>query len=207
MTHQQWPRLVLASGSPTRARILAEAGLEFEVAVSGVDETLPAGRHAFQAVAELARRKAEAVAGQFMGALVLGCDSMLEVEGEALGKPGSAAVVLTTWQRLCGRNAILYTGHCLVDTRHRRTLVETVGTTVRFGQPDEAELLAYASTDEALEMAGSFSLEGRGGAFIEGVHGDPNNVRGLSLPALRRLLDMVGVPITSLWGAASAPSP
>jgi septum formation protein len=192
-------RLVLASGSKARARVLSDAGFQFEVVVSGVDEAVADGSTARRAVTELARRKATAVVAQFPTGLILGCDSLLDADGAVLGKPGSPAEAVANWRRLSGRNAILYTGHCLVDAGSGAAVAETIGTTVRFGRPTEAEVQAYASTGEPLAMAGSFSTEGFGGPFIEGIYGDPTNILGLSLPTLRRLLAKVGVQLTSLW--------
>jgi septum formation protein len=196
---QPAPRLVLASGSKARLRVLRDAGFDPEVTVSGVDETV--GELATsEAVIIIAERKAAAVAAsQHEGVLVLGCDSLLELDGISLGKPKSETEVLDVWQRLSGRQAQLFTGHCLIDTRSGSSVREVAGTQIRFGHPRDEEIRAYAASGEPLNLAGAFSIEGRGGPFVEGIDGSPSNVLGLSLPLLRRMLAQLGVPITDLW--------
>jgi septum formation protein len=205
-------RLVLASASPARRRTLAAAGIDVDVVVSGVDESTVDSSRADTLCATLARMKAEAVASrlrrQGMGgttgggmdtALVLGCDSVLALDGHILGKPSGAADARARWQRMRGRSGELLTGHCLIrltDDRH----AEAVGTTtVRFADITDAELEAYLATGEPLQVAGAFTIDGLGGAFVESIVGDPGTVVGVSLPLLRRLLADLGVPITRLW--------
>ena len=128
----------------------------------------------------------------------LGCDSLLDFEGEALGKADSAERATAVWQRLAGNEGTLCTGHCLIGPAGRRG--EAVAATrVRFGTPTDAELAAYIASGEPLAMAGSFSIDGRGASFIESIDGDPSNVIGLSLPLLRRMLADLGIAITDLW--------
>ncbi len=153
-----------------------------------------------EAVIVLAERKARAVASGFPGALVLACDSMLELDGASLGKPQSEADVVDVWGRLAGRRAPLWTGHCLIDMRSGASARETASTLIRFGHPSNQELRAYAATGDALELAGAFSIEGRGGPFVESVDGSPSNVLGLSLPHFRSMLAEIGVQIFDLWG-------
>ena len=192
------PLLVLASGSRARLRVLQDAGFDPVVAVSGVDETVGDLTTA-QAVAVIAERKATAVASRQQTALVLACDSMLDLDGVSLGKPSSEAEVLDVWRRLSGREAELFTGHCLIDTSGGTRVLEVAHTLVRFGRPSEEELSAYAATVEVLDLAGAFSIEGRGGPFVEGIDGSPSNVMGLSLPLFRLMLIQVGVSIADLW--------
>jgi septum formation protein len=198
MTASVTPRLVLASGSTARLRVLRDAGIDPEVLVSGVDEEvgdLPTS----QAVVVLAERKASAVASRSENALVLGCDSMLDLDGTSLGKPSSEAEVIAIWRRLSGRHAQLFTGHCLIDTRSGVRVREVAHTLIRFGMPTEDEISAYAASGQALTLAGAFSIEGFGAPFVDGIDGVPSNVLGLSLPLLRAMCAEVGVQIIDFW--------
>jgi septum formation protein len=192
------PRLVLASGSAARLRVLRDAGFEPEVQVSGVNEDVEDSDTA-RAVVVLAERKANAVARLRASGLVLGCDSMLDLEGTAMGKPASEAEVIDMWRLLSGRQAQLFTGHCLIDVGTGHQVSRVANTLVRFGCPSEAEISAYAASGEPLAMAGAFSIEGLGAPFVDSIEGDPSNVLGLSLPLLRRMLASLGVTITDLW--------
>ena len=194
--------LVLASASPARLRLLRDAGLEPQVLVSGVDESGCVATAPSEVVLELARRKADAVAGTLSGGeLVLGCDSMLELDGEVLGKPADAADATRRWQRMRGRSGTLLTGHALVDVGTGRTAGATAATTVRFGTPSDREVAAYVATGEPLHVAGAFTLDGRSAAFLDGIDGDAGNVIGLSLPLLRALLAELDVQLTDLWAS------
>ena len=196
-------RLVLASASPARLGVLRRAGLEPEVVVSGVDEDDVTGPPRDVALT-LAVRKAMAVARRCDDALVLGCDSVLDLDGEALGKPADAAEAVARWRRMRGRSGVLRTGHCLIDTRTRRDAVEVASTTVHFADVSDAEIEAYVATGEPLRVAGAFTIDGLGGPYVDRVDGDPHNVVGLSLPLLRRLLQDVGLSLAALRHAAPA---
>ncbi len=148
----------------------------------------------------LARAKAEAVAGlpEVRGAVVLACDSVFDLDGEAMGKPGSAQVARARWELMRGRSGVLHTGHCLIDTESGRLAEELVSTTVTMGDADDDEIEDYIASGEPLQVAGGFTLDGRGAPFIAGIEGDPGNVIGVSLPAVRRLARELGHPWPSL---------
>ena len=192
------PSLILASASPARLRLLRGAGLDPKVLVSGVDEDIdePDLRTAVEA---LARRKASAVAASLDGGIVVGCDSMLELDGRAYGKPGSAEDATARWRSMRGRQGTLLTGHCVIDASDGRSVSDVAATVVRFGTPSDRELAAYVEAGEPLHVAGAFTLDGLSAPFIDGVDGDPGNVIGLSLPLLRELLQRIDVEITDLW--------
>jgi septum formation protein len=200
-------RLVLASASPARLALLRAAGLSPEVVVSGVAEGEAPGPPASVAL-DLAVRKARAVAGRLSGdALVLGCDSVLDLEGEALGKPVDAADAVERWREMRGRSGVLHTGHCLVRTgTDPRERAEVESTVVRFGRPTDDEVAAYVATGEPMRVAGAFTVDRLGGWFVDGLDGDPGNVAGVSLPLVRALLADVGVPVTSLWAPPLPPA-
>lgn len=194
-------RLILASASAGRLRLLRAAGIDPEVRVSGVAECGfdPARPRAM--AAGLARRKAEAVAGSGPtgGALVLGCDSVLELDGRAHGKPADAAAATAQWRRMRARSGVLHTGHFLLDTSSGEATEGVVATIVTFASVTDAEIDAYVATGEPLRVAGGFTLDGRSAPFVERVTGDPSNVIGLSLPLLRVLLARLGVTVMDLW--------
>lgn len=221
------PTLLLASASPARRTLLAAAGIDALVSVSGVDEAavLADARRRFgaleppEAVLVLAQAKAQAVADALAepnpelvpaGApigdlLVLGCDSVLELDGRAVGKPVDAEDARRRWRAMRGRTGTLHTGHWLVDARDTAhgggsgTIGAATATLVHFAGITDAEIDAYVASGEPLAVAGAFTIDGLGGPFIDGIEGDPHTVVGLSLPALRTLLADLGVAITDLW--------
>jgi septum formation protein len=192
-------RIVLASASPARLGVLRTAGLEPEVIVSGVDETRFSAGTPAELAGQLATAKAGAVASRLDDGLVIGCDSLLNLDGRALGKPGSAAEAVQRWRDMSGRTGTLVTGHCVIDAGTGRQAAAVAATTVRFGTPSEQEIAAYVATGEPLAVAGAFTIDGRGGWFVEGIDGDHGNVLGISLPVLRRLLSELGFGVTRLW--------
>jgi septum formation protein len=191
--------LVLASSSAGRLGVLRGAGVDPEVIVSGVDESGYAAPDTASLVAVLAESKAAAVAALMPDRLVLGCDSLLGFQGESIGKADTPERAGAIWRRLSGNSGTLYTGHCLIDGSSGRRAQGVAATTVRFGSPTEAELAAYIASGEPMSVAGSFSIDGLGGPFIDGIDGDASNVIGLSLPLLRRLLAELGFAITDFW--------
>jgi septum formation protein len=197
-------QVILASSSPARLAVLRSAGLEPEVVVSNVDESAFAAATPAELVAALARAKAEAVAVRRDRGLVIGCDSLLDLDGQALGKPGSAAEATRRWQEMSGRTATLVTGHHVIDLATGRHAGAVAATAVRFGTPAREEIAAYVTSGEPLRVAGGFTLEGRGGWFVDGIDGDHTNVLGISLPLLRRLLADLDIPVTRLWASRSS---
>lgn len=197
--------LVLASSSPARLTTLHHAGVHPEVLVSRVDEdaALSAARERHGELAPedvaltLARAKCEDVVAEHdPEALVLGCDSVLELDGEVHGKPGTSNVAVERWQRMRGRSGTLHTGHWLIDGRDEgtgATLGATASTVVHFADLSDAEIAAYVATGEPLQVAGAFTVDGLGGPYITGIEGDHHNVVGLSLPLLRELLAQLGL--------------
>lgn len=190
-------RFVLASSSPARLKLLRQIGIEPEVIVSGVDESTVTGPPADVALT-LAVRKATAVARDLSDALVLGCDSVLDLDGEALGKPADAADAAARWKRMRGRSGVLVTGHCLMDTASGRDAAEVASTVVHFADLSDEEIGSYVATGEPLRVAGAFTIDGLGGPYVDGVEGDPHNVVGLSLPLLRRMLIDLRLGVTTL---------
>jgi septum formation protein len=191
--------LVLASRSPARLGLLRDAGFAPVVVVSGVDEDDIDPTDTAGSAGRLAVAKAEAVAHSDGNALVVGCDSMLEFDGRPHGKATSLAEARAWLEAMRGRSGTLWTGHCVIDEMTGDQVEEVVGTIVRFGVTTDAELDAYLSTPDVLAVAGAFTLDGHSAPFVDGIEGDPGNVIGLSLAALRRLLSRLGVSVTDLW--------
>ncbi len=208
-------QVVLASASPARLSVLRAAGLDPLVEIADVDEdallaALPEASPA-EKVTHLAVAKATTVARRIAGthpdALLIGCDSMLHVGGELVGKPGDPDTARRRWKAMAGGTGELVTGHAvlrLAEGGIDRVAEGHAVTTVRFTVPSEAELESYLATGEPLAVAGAFTLDGLGGWFVEGIDGAPSNVIGISLPLVRRLLASVGVRVTDLWRPPAA---
>ncbi|WP_200301967.1 Maf family protein [Streptomyces adelaidensis] len=194
-------RLVLASQSPARLNLLRQAGLAPEVIVSGVDEEAVTAPTPADLALALAEAKASVVAAkpEVKGALVIGCDSVLDLDGEALGKPADAEEATARWKQMRGRAGTLQTGHCVWDTASERHVSGVASTVVHFGDPTDEEIAAYVASGEPLYVAGAFTLDGRSAPFIDRIDGNHGNVIGISLPLVRRLLGELGVGITQLW--------
>jgi septum formation protein len=207
-------RVVLGSASTGRLRVLRSAGIDPLVVVSGVDEDaaiaeLGDGPDPAAVVTALAEAKAQAVVRELdaevsADCVVIGCDSMLYVNGELRGKPQTPEQARRQWNSMAGQSGQLFTGHCVIrmlDAQVRRSETIAEVTTVHFGVPTEAELTAYIARGEPLGVAGAFTIDGLGGWFIDGVDGDPSNVVGLGLAVTRRLLESSAVQISDLWEA------
>ena len=216
--------LVLGSASPARLETLRRAGVSPYVLVSEVDEdaVVAQARSQYGELAPedvalvLARAKCEAVAARLAGAdapgdapdgaLVVGCDSVLELDDEVHGKPVDAAEALARWQRMRGRSGVLHTGHWVIDDRDGEdggtgaTLGAVASTTVHFAAISDEEIEAYVATGEPLKVAGAFTLDGLGAPYVDGIEGDPSNVVGISLPLMRELLGSLDVPWSALRG-------
>ena len=199
LVHPQLPPFVLASASLARRRLLQSAGIEPIVCPSDFDESQIQIRDAESLVQTLAQRKAETVAAQLESALILGCDSLLLVNGEIYGKPADPEEAIARWQKMRGTFGDLYTGHALIDLSNHRTLVRSQVTRVYFAQISDRAIKAYVATGEPLKCAGCFALEGRGGLFVEKLEGCHTNVIGLSLPLLRQMLDQLGYDVIDFW--------
>ena len=207
-------RLVLGSASTGRLAVLRGAGVDPLVVVSGVDEDavmagLPASAGPDDVTGTLAAAKAQHVAATLTppvstDCVVIGCDSMLYIDGELRGKPPTVDEARSRWRAMAGNSGQLYTGHSLIhmrDAEITHQITETAVTTVRFGNPDDDDLEAYLASGEPLRVAGGFTVDGLGGWFVDGVDGDPSSVIGISLPMLRRLLCGAGLSVAALWAA------
>ena len=205
-------RLVLASSSPARLTLLGAAGIVPEVIVPTVDEAvLTDGLKSTnpnvsteQLVEFLAKAKAESVVSdpRTFGALILGGDSALEFQGATLGKPHKPEVAIARWKQLRGNSGTLYSGHCLIDNtdpENTKVVSRVSSTKVFFSDLSDDEISAYVATGEPLKVAGAFTIDGIGGAFLDRIEGDAHTVVGLSLRVLRELTKQLGVEYTSLW--------
>jgi septum formation protein len=210
-------RVVLGSASAGRLSVLRNAGIDPVVVVSGVDEdavvaALPADAGPDVVTTALATAKARAVVEVLDPTLagdcvVIGCDSMLFRDGRLWGKPGSEEAALAGWREMAGTSGDLYTGHCVVRVRDGSIAAEVAApsaTTVHFGTPPADALDAYVRSGEPTAVAGGFTLDGRGGWFVDGVTGDPSAVIGIGLPLVRILFERVGLSLAALW-VANAP--
>ena len=207
-------RLVLGSASPGRLKVLRQAGVDPLVRVSGIDEDAVAAALGSDAlpgdvVCAVAAAKANQVAGELNSSLaadcvVIGCDSLLYLEGRLCGKPESVETARELWQSMAGRPGELYTGHCVIRLQDNEIVyseAQSCVTTVHFGKPSPDDLDAYLASGESLRVAGGFTLDGLGGWFIDGIDGDPSAVVGIGLPLTRAMLGRAGLSIAELWAA------
>jgi septum formation protein len=205
-------RVILASASSGRRKVLRSAGIDPLIIVSGVDEdavvaSLPDDSDPGEITNALATAKAAAVvqtldAGLRVDSVVIGCDSMLYRDGRLWGKPASEAAAIADWRSMAGTTGELYTGHCVIRLRDDVITAQTAAhsvTSVDFGSPSAKDLSAYARSGEPMAVAGGFTIDGLGGWFVDGVVGDPSAVIGIGLPLLRRMFEGVGLSIADLW--------
>ena len=194
---------VLASTSPARKKLLSEAGIQFRDLAPGVDEDQMVEELAPQTPSELtellARAKAEAIATTETTALVLGCDSALFFEGQTLGKPLASSVAIERWKAMRGKSGSLFSGHHLIDVQNNRAVSLVTSTEVFFADLSDREIETYVATNEPLQVAGGFTIDGLGGAFVERINGDYHTVVGLSLVGLRKMMGELGLDYQSLW--------
>ncbi len=191
--------LVLASASPARKKLLQTAGIKPIICQSNFDESQIKSEDAKNLVEILAESKAQAVSSQFKDAIILGCDSVLEVGGKIYGKPDSPEIAIARWQEMRGNMGILYTGHALLDLKMQQKLISCGITKVYFKKISDRIIKDYVATGEPLKCAGSFALEGKGSFFVEKIEGCHSNVIGLSLPLLYEMLEKLGYNITDFW--------
>lgn len=206
------PDVILGSASPARLRVLRQAGIDPRVLIADIDEDALAAELAAASPAEIVNRLATAKADALLArvdspdAVLITCDSMLHIRGELVGKPHTPDVARQRWAQMSGESANLLTGHCItriVDGAPVAQATDCESTEIRFATVDASAIDAYVATGEPLAVAGSFTLDGYGGWFVDGIDGDPSSVIGISLPLTRRLLARVGVDVTTLWSAQS----
>ncbi|AKK02471.1 Maf family protein [Corynebacterium epidermidicanis] len=194
-------RIVLASASPSRKMILENAGINPVISPADVDEDAiavqMAGAEPADIVAALAQAKAQSQATRFPDDVLIGCDSMLLLDGVLQGKPHTVEKAIARWHAQRGRTAELLTGHYLISPHG--TYSETIRTEIRFADVSDRDISAYAHSGEPLECAGAFTLEALGGWFIDSISGDQTSVIGLSLPLLRRALYSFGYDVSEFW--------
>lgn len=190
---------VLASASPARKQLLEQAGISPTVCKSHFDESQVILEDPVELVETLAQQKAEIVAQQYPDALVLGCDSVLLLNGEIHGKPENAENAIARWQKMRGNIGQLYTGHALIDAQRGKTVLKCGITQVYFADISDRIIKAYVATGEPLNCAGCFAIDGIGGLFVEKLEGCHSNVIGLSLPLFHQMLNELDYSIIDFW--------
>jgi septum formation protein len=189
------PKIVLASQSTSRRRLLEGAGINPTIIVSNVDEETDFFNAMSPAdmVIALAVTKAHTVREQIdYPALIIGCDSTFDVDGISFGKPGTPEIARERAKKISGRSGLLHTGHCIIDTAQGREIADRVTTKVTFSELTDHEIEDYIASGEPLQVAGGFTLDGFGSPFIPIIEGDYTNVVGLSMPFLRSAMSQLG---------------
>ena len=189
------PTVVLASQSTSRRRLLESAGLKPKIMVSHVDEETPFFNSLAPAdmVIALAITKAHTIRDQIdFPAIIIGCDSTFEFEGESLGKPGEPSIAKERASRVRGNSGYLHTGHCVIDTAKDIEISDRVTTKVTFSEMTDEEIDDYVASGEPLHVAGGFTLDGFSSPFIPSIEGDYTNVVGISMPFLRKAMNQLG---------------
>ena len=195
------PPFVLASGSSARRKLLQTVGIDPIVRHSQFDESKIQCEDPIKLVQTLAHYKAKTVACYFQDCLILGCDSLLVVQGEIYGKPNSSEEAIIRWRKMRGHQGALYTGHTIFDQKQQKTLIRCGITQVHFANLSDNSIEAYVNSGEPLKCAGCFALDGKGGLFIDKIEGCHSNVIGLSLPLLRQMLEELGYQFIQFWSA------
>ena len=189
------PRIVLASQSKSRRRLLEDAGLKPTIIVSNVDEETDFfnAMSPEDMVIALAISKAHTVREMIdYPAIIIGCDSTFDVDGVSFGKPGSPEVAVERAKKISGRTGLLHTGHCIIDTDRGVEISDRVTTKVTFTEMSDEEIDDYVASEEPLHVAGGFTLDGFGSPFIPVLEGDYTNVVGISMPFLRNAMKQLG---------------
>ncbi len=191
---------VLASASPARRKLLQSMGINPFICASNFDESKVQLTDPVARVETLAQRKVEAVIRQFRDSLLLGCDSIMMIDGEIYGKPRDRDEAFARWQEMRGNKATIYTGHALFDQRQNQVVVRCGITHVYFSKISDVQIRAYIATGEPMACAGCFSLDGKGGALVDKIEGCHTNVIGLSLPLFRSMLTELRYNLSDYWG-------
>jgi septum formation protein len=201
--------VILASASPARLMLLRSQNIQPIVIASEINEKKIEEKYKDSSteivVKELSIAKANYVLTNNVSlntGILIAADSMLEFESQSLGKPLNAENAIARWQKMRGKSGILHTGHTVIRLDNRQTITRVISTKVEFANVDDKEILDYVATSEPLNVAGAFTIDSLGAAFVKEVHGDHSNVIGLSLPALREIVRELGLSWTSLWEMA-----
>ena len=201
--------VILASASPARLMLLRSQNIQPIVIASEINEKEIEEQYKDSSteivVKELSIAKANYVLTNNVSlnsGILIAADSMLEFESQSLGKPLNAENAIARWQKMRGKSGILHTGHTVIRLDNKQTITRVVSTKVEFANVDDKQIIDYVATKEPLNVAGAFTIDSLGAAFVKEVQGDHSNVIGLSLPALREIVRELGLSWTSLWEMA-----